>query len=80
MRKILYFRLFNNDIRIAYNVFFKNKKLSQNNFDSNIAFAKKKLLTFVISNMIIKFIFEVEYFFIIIAKEFIIYNYLTITQ
>ena len=54
MRKIIYSRLYNNDIRIVYNVLLNNKELCQNNFDNDIAFVKKKLLTFVISNIIIK--------------------------
>ena len=80
MRKILYSHLFNNDVRIAYNVLLKNKKLNQDNFDNNIALAKKKLLTFIISNIIIKFIFKVEYFLTMIAKEFVTYDHLIITQ
>ena len=45
----LYLSLFNNDVRIANNVLFKNKKLYQNNFNNDIAFIKTKLLTFVTS-------------------------------
>ena len=76
---IFYFSLFDNDIRIVYNVFFKNKEFKQNSFNNDITFVKEKFLIFIISNIVIKLVFKVEYFFIMIAKKFVAYDYLIIT-
>ena len=67
---------FLNDVLIAYNVLFKNKKLCQGSFDNDLALAKKKLLTFVTSNMIMKFVFGIKYFFTVIERGFVACDYL----
>ena len=40
------------------------------------ALDSEKLLTFVISNMIIKFVFEVKYFLTVVARGFVVCDYL----
>ena len=77
MRKVLYSRVYDNDIRIVDNVLFKSKEWRQINLINRFAF-NERLLTFFIANMIIKFVFKVENFLTMIARGFVAYSYLII--